>query len=66
MTTDPETDGELRGDEYIATPEELQIIDTAMASMDAGESASPTEIKALFAKFQSVIRGLDPRIHQSS
>jgi hypothetical protein len=31
MPTDPETDGEFRGDEYIATPEELQIIDAAIA-----------------------------------
>jgi hypothetical protein len=37
MPTDPETDGELRDDEYIATPEELQIIDDAMASIDAAE-----------------------------
>ena len=52
MPTDPETDGELQGDEYVATPEELQIIDAAIASMEAGEIASAVEIEAAFAKFR--------------
>ena len=52
MPTDPETDGEFQGDEYIATPEELQIIDAAIASIEAGEIASAAEIKAVFAKFR--------------
>jgi hypothetical protein len=45
-------ESELQGGDYIATREELEIIDAAMASIDAGESASPTEIKALFAKYR--------------
>jgi hypothetical protein len=45
-------ESELQGGDYIATREELEIIDAAMASIDAGESASPAEIKALFAKYR--------------
>jgi hypothetical protein len=30
-------ESELRGDEYAATQDELQVIDAAMASLDAGE-----------------------------
>jgi hypothetical protein len=33
-------ESELRGDEYVATREELQIIDEAIASIDRGEVAS--------------------------
>jgi hypothetical protein len=46
-------ESELKGDEYIASREELQIIDAAMASIDAGEVATDTEIRAAFAKFRS-------------
>jgi hypothetical protein len=42
---------ELQAD-YLATREELRIIDAAMASIDAGEAATDTEIKAAFAKFR--------------
>jgi hypothetical protein len=52
MPTDPETDGEFQGDEYIATPEELQIIDAAIASIEAGEGVSAVDIKALFARYR--------------
>jgi hypothetical protein len=45
-------EGELRGGDYIATREELEIIDAAIASIDAGETVSPAEIKALFAKYR--------------
>ena len=45
-------ESELQGGEYVATREELEIIDAAMASIDAGESASSAEIKALFAKYR--------------
>ena len=48
MTTDPKSDGELQGDEYVATPEELQAVDAAIASIDAGEIVSAAEIKAVF------------------
>jgi hypothetical protein len=50
MPPDPET--ELRGDEYIATPEGLQIIDAAMASIDADEGVPAPDIKVLFAKYR--------------
>jgi hypothetical protein len=46
-------ESELKGDEYIASREELEIIDAAMASIDAGEVATDTEIRAAFAKFRS-------------
>jgi hypothetical protein len=55
MTTDPKSDGELQGDEYVATPEELQAIDAAIASIDAGETVSAAEIKAVFAKFRQTL-----------
>jgi hypothetical protein len=45
-------ESELQGGDYIATREELEIIDAAMASIDAGETVSPAEIKALFAKYR--------------
>jgi len=51
MSTDPKTGGELQGDEYVATREELQAIDAAIASIDAGETLSAAEIKAVFARF---------------
>ena len=52
MTADLKTETELQHDEYLAACEELQIIDAAMASIDAGESASAAEIKAVFAKYR--------------
>jgi hypothetical protein len=47
-----EIESELRGNEYTATQEELQVIDAAMASLDAGESATELEVAAAFAKFR--------------
>jgi hypothetical protein len=44
-------ESELRGGEYAATQDELQIIDAAMASLDARESATDSEVAAAFAKF---------------
>jgi hypothetical protein len=52
MTTDSKTETELQRGEYLAACEELQIIDAAMASIDAGETASDAEIKAAFARFR--------------
>jgi len=46
-------ESELQGKDYQATREELRIIDSAIASIDAGESATDAEIKAVFAKFRS-------------
>ena len=45
-------ESELRGDEYAATVDELQVIDAAIASLDAGESATDVEVTATFAKFR--------------
>jgi hypothetical protein len=45
-------ESELQGKEYLATREELRIIDAAMASIDAGEVATDAEIKAAFARFR--------------
>ena len=45
-------ENELRGRDYLATQEELRIIDAAMASIDGGEVATDAEIKAAFAKFR--------------
>jgi hypothetical protein len=46
-------ESELQGSDYLATQEELRIVDAAMASIDAGETATDAEIKAVFAKFRS-------------
>jgi hypothetical protein len=46
-------ENELQGRDYLASREELQIVDAAMASIDGGEVASEAEIKAAFAKFRS-------------
>ncbi len=48
-----EIESELRGQSYLASREELRIIDSAMASIDGGEVATDAEIKAAFAKFRS-------------
>ena len=45
-------ESELQGQDYLATREELRIIDAAMASIDAGEVATDAEVKAAFAKFR--------------
>jgi hypothetical protein len=46
-------ESELRSGEYLATREELVIIDAAIASIDSGEAATDLEIEAAFAKFGS-------------
>jgi hypothetical protein len=51
MTTDLKAESELQRDEYLATREELQIIDAAMASIDAGETDSDAEIRAASQDF---------------
>jgi hypothetical protein len=45
-------ENELRGQDYSATQDELRVIDAAMASIDAGETATEVEIKAAFAQFR--------------
>jgi len=46
-------ESELQGRDYLATREELRIIDAAMAAIDGGEVATDVEIEAAFAKFRS-------------
>lgn len=46
-------ENELRGGDYLATREELRVIDAAVASIDRGEAATDIEIEAAFAKFGS-------------
>jgi glutathione S-transferase len=46
-------ESELRDQDYLATRDELQIIDAAIAAIDGGEVASDAEVKATFAKFRS-------------
>ena len=41
---------ELHGD-YVATQEELKVLDAAVASIDAGEAATEAEVRTAFAKF---------------
>ena len=48
-----EIENELQGKDYIATREELQAIDEAVASLDRGEAASDREIEAAFARFRT-------------
>ena len=45
-------ESELQSLDYVATRDELRIIDAAMASIDAGESATDQEVAAAFAKFR--------------
>ena len=47
-----EIESELRGQDYFATHEELQVIDAAMAAIDWGEIATEAEVEAAFAKFR--------------
>jgi glutathione S-transferase len=47
-----EIESELRGQDYFATHEELQVIDAAMAAIDRGEIATKAEVEAAFAKFR--------------
>jgi hypothetical protein len=46
-------ESELQGRDYLATREELRILDEAIASIDSGKIATDVEIKAAFAKFRS-------------
>ena len=48
-----EIENELQGKDYIATREELQAIDEAVASLDRGEAASDREVEAAFARFRA-------------
>jgi hypothetical protein len=43
----------LQGRDYLASREELRIIDAAMVSIDRGETATDAEVEATIAKFRS-------------
>jgi hypothetical protein len=45
-------ENELNNREYLATHEELRIIDAALASIDRGEIATDAEIETVFGKFR--------------
>jgi hypothetical protein len=47
---------EQQDQDYVATEDELRIIDAAIASIDAGDVASDAEVEAAFAKFGPPIR----------
>jgi hypothetical protein len=46
-----EIESELQAHEYLATSEELEAIDAAIAEIDRGEVATDAEVAAVFAKF---------------
>ena len=54
VTLANQIESELQGGDYLATQEELRIIDAATASIDSGEAATDAEVTAAFAKFGSV------------
>ena len=45
-------ESELQGGEYMATRDELQVIDDAIASLDAREFSADSKVAAAFAKFR--------------
>jgi hypothetical protein len=47
-------ESELQGRDYLATREELRILDAAIASLDGGEFATDAEVESAFAKFGPV------------
>jgi hypothetical protein len=46
-------ESELKSQGYVATQDELRVIDAAIASIDSGEVATDAEIRAAFARFRS-------------
>jgi hypothetical protein len=49
---DPSGPAQNKRHEYVASREELQIMDAAMASIDSGEVATDTDVQAAFTKFR--------------
>jgi hypothetical protein len=47
-----EIESELQAHDYVATREELQAIDAAIAAIDGGELATDAEVEAAFRKFR--------------
>ena len=46
-----EIENELQSQDYVATREELQVIDAAIAAIEAGQVASEADVGAAFHKF---------------
>jgi hypothetical protein len=47
-------ESELHGGDYVASREELRMIDAAIASIDGGDIATEADVEAAFAKFGPV------------
>lgn len=47
-----EIESELQASDYVATRDELQAIDGAIAAIDRGEVATEAEVEAAFRKFR--------------
>ncbi len=49
-------ESELQGGDYVATREELQAFHAALASIEAGESASEAETKGSFCQISAGVK----------
>lgn len=45
-------ESELHGGTYVATQDELRMIDAALIDIESGNTATNAEIEAVFAKFR--------------
>lgn len=45
-------ESELQASDYVASRDELRVIDAAIASVDAGKTTTDDEVAATFAKFR--------------
>ncbi|MCP9627293.1 hypothetical protein NML43_09370 [Rhodopseudomonas palustris] len=43
---------ELKAKEYLASEDELRVVDAAMASLDQGEQASDDDVRDAFVRFR--------------
>ncbi|KPF95212.1 hypothetical protein IP86_19750 [Rhodopseudomonas sp. AAP120] len=43
---------ELKAKEYLASADELRVVDAAMASLDQGEQASDDDVRDAFVRFR--------------
>jgi hypothetical protein len=51
MAVADQIESELTSGDYVASREELEIIDIALTAIDRGEIASEAEVEAAFARF---------------
>lgn len=52
MAVADQIESELTSGDYVASREELEMVDVALAAIDRGEIASEAEVEAAFARFQ--------------